>query len=70
MMTRDGKTFHWCRTCSYGRGRWTERHEPKDCLYKFANATRASETEAVDTDGLGLLMMDLVESGFCAIAFS
>ena len=69
-MTRDGKTFHWCRTCSFGQGRWTDRHEPKDCPYKSANATRARETKAVDADGSGLLMMDLPDSGFCAIAFS
>ena len=69
-MTRDGKTFHWRGTCFYGRGSWTERHEPKDCPYKSANATRATETAAEDADGSGLLMMDLVESSFCDIAFS
>ena len=69
-MTKDAKTFHWCGTCSYGQGRWTERHDPKDCPYKSANATRSSEMEEVDADGSGLQMMDLVESGFCAIAFS
>ena len=68
-MTHNGKTFHWCGTCSWGREKWTNRHEPKDCPYK-ANATRATETAAEDADGSGLLTMDLVESGFCAIAFS
>ena len=61
-MTRDVKTFHWCGTCSYGQGRWTERHEPKDCPYKSANATRASETEAVDADGSGCSKRKTVSS--------
>ena len=69
-MTRDGKKFHWCGTCSFGRERWTDRHKTKDCPYKSANADRARETEAVDADGLELLMMDLADSGFCAAAFS
>ena len=68
-MTRNGKEYYWCGTCNWGRAKWTDRHEPKDCPYK-ANTTRATETAAEDADGSGLLMMDLVESGFCAIAFS
>ena len=66
-MTHMGKDYYWCGTCNWGRAKWTIRHEPKDCPYK---PTRATETAAEDADGSGLLMMDLVESGFCAIAFS
>ena len=62
-MTRNGKEYSWCGTCSWGQGQWTDRHEPTDCPYKV-NATRAMETAAEDADGSGLLMMDLVESGF------
>ena len=70
-MTRDGKTFHWCVTSSFGRKRWTDsRHKPKDRPYKSANADRAKKMEAEDADRLGLLMMDLLDSGFCATAFS
>ena len=57
-MTRDGRAFHWYRTCSFGCERWTDRHEPKDCLYKSANADKAKKTEAEDADGTRLLMMD------------
>ena len=39
-------------------------HEPKDCPYKSANATRARETEVVDANSSGLLMMDLADFGF------
>ena len=34
------------------------------------NVDKAKKTEDEDADGSGLLMMDLVNSGFCAIAFS
>ena len=69
-MTRDKKTFHWCGTCSYGRGRGTDRHKPKDCPYKSVNADNVKKTEDEDADRSELLIMDLVDSGFYAIAFS
>ena len=67
-MTRDGKNSLVC-TCSNGCGRWTDQHKEKDCPFNLVNAKKKKRQKKMMLMA-GLLIMDLVESGFSAIAYS
>ena len=63
-MEKNGKKHYWCKTCSYGRGRWVD-HEGENCPYK--KNISADESGTKDSDNAGLMVINLVDSGFLAI---
>ena len=60
----NGKTYKWCTNCNYTRGKWVD-HDVSSCPHRRKDATTEENTN--DSDEAGLMIMDLVESGFLAI---
>ena len=61
---KNGKTYKWCSVCRWSKGRWTD-HDASTCPHRRKDAT--TEENNNDSDEAGLMVMDLVESGFLAI---
>jgi len=60
----NGKTYFWCKNCNYTRGKWVD-HKTEACPHRAKQ--NASESSPDSDENAGLLVMDLVESGFLAI---
>lgn len=66
-MERNGKTYHWCPICKYGRGTWTD-HTGDDCPHKDKKKGPSKSSNANSGDGdVGLLVMELIEGAFVAV---
>ena len=68
VMEKEGKTYHWCKNCAFGRGKWTE-HKTDDCPHKNKK-TKTKKSDGDDSNGgneSGFLVMDLIESGFLSV---
>ena len=62
-MEKNGKTFYWCKICNYGHGKLVDHKEEVCPYWRKQNLDESSP----DSDNAGLMVMDLVESGFLAI---
>ena len=60
----NGKTYFWCKVCNYTRGKWVE-HKTEACPHRHKNTAIDSNPDS--EENAGLMVMDLVESGFLAI---
>ena len=54
--TQDGKTWHWCAKCNYGKGRWSTTHGTKEHIGKPPTASSHLAHESNDShhDNLGV----------------
>ena len=62
-MEKNGKTYYWCKICNYGREHQVD-HKEEFCPYQ---RKQHSDESSPDSDNAGLMVVDLVESGFLAI---
>ena len=60
----NGKTYKWCTNCNWGKGRWMD-HDATSCPHRRKDASTEDNTN--DSDEAGLMIIDLVESGFLVI---
>ena len=65
-LEKDGKTYHWCKHCKFGRGTWTN-HKSADHIFKGKKSTSNDSAENTEETGSGFLVMDLIEGGFLAV---
>ena len=59
----NGKTYKWCTICNWKKERWMD-HDVTSCPHRRKDATT---DENNNEDEAGLMIMDLVKSGFLAI---
>ena len=62
-MEHNGKMYHWCKICNFGRGKWVD-HKEEACPYRRKQTSHETGT---DSDDAGLMVMDLAECGFLAV---
>ena len=61
--TVNGKNFHWCKHCNYGKGFWC-LHKAEDCRFKYKKEGKESKCSESDTGGTSMLVMDIVDAAF------
>ena len=67
-LEKDGKTYHWCKHCKWGRGTWTD-HKSADHIHKHRKkkSTSNDSTEKNEETSSGFLVINLIEGGFLAV---
>ena len=55
-LTKGDTKYYWCKSCGYGRGRWTSTHKPENCRYK-----KKGDHESSEEVKEGNLAMEIVE---------
>ena len=60
----NGKTYLWCTICDYTHDKWVD-HKTEACPHRLKQ--NSDESSPDSAENAGLMVMDLVESGFLAI---
>ena len=55
-LTKGGTKYYWCKSCGYGRGRWTSTHKPENRRY-----TKKDENESSEVANVGNLAAEIAE---------